>query len=167
MRSRDVRQLTQQLSRIRFACRTRHVRDPQSERILSAHQASILDHLDESEPTTLSELAARMGVTPSTMSIAIRRLARNGYVARKRDRTDRRRVFLRLTKAGVRIRDAKSALDPERVEALLDSLSPGDRAAALHGLTLLELAARQHGRADQLSEGRGSAASADLPLEEE
>jgi hypothetical protein len=39
--------------RIYFACRTRHVRDQQAGRTISAHQASILDHLDELEGTSL------------------------------------------------------------------------------------------------------------------
>ena len=47
--------------RIYFACHTRHVRDPQSQRLLSRHQASILDHLDEIEPTTVMDLAAPHG----------------------------------------------------------------------------------------------------------
>lgn len=97
--------------RIYFACHTRHVRDPQSQRLLSRHQASILDHLDELEPTTVMALAGHMGVTPATMSIAVDRLERKGYVVRLKDAKDRRRVHVRLTTAGVRVRDASSVLD--------------------------------------------------------
>src|SRR5215813_11463872 len=85
--------------RIYFACHTRHVRDPQSQKLLSRHQASILDHLDDIDPTTLNELARHMGVTPATMSIAVDRLEQRGFVARARDTVDRRRVHLRLTAA--------------------------------------------------------------------
>jgi DNA-binding MarR family transcriptional regulator len=88
--------------KIFFACHTRHVRDPRSRRILSAHQASILDHLDEREPLPLMDLAKHMGVTPSTMSISIERLVRQGYVVRSRNRTDKRRVSLTLSAAGAR-----------------------------------------------------------------
>ena len=98
--------------RIYFACHTRHVRDPQSQRLLSRHQASILDHLDEIEPTTVMDLAGHMGVTAATMSLAIDRLERKGYVVRLKDAKDRRRVHVRLTTAGVRVREASSVLDP-------------------------------------------------------
>src|SRR5690349_22884903 len=98
--------------RIYFACHTRHVRDPQSQRLLSRHQASILDHLDEIEPTTIMDLAAHMGVTAATMSIAIDRLESKGYVVRVKDAKDRRRVHVRLTSGGVRVREASSVLDP-------------------------------------------------------
>jgi DNA-binding MarR family transcriptional regulator len=127
--------------RIYFACHTRHVRDPQSQRLLSRHQASILDHLDELEPTTLTDLAAHMGVTPATMSLAIDRLERKGYVVRLRDAKDRRRVHVRLTTAGVRIKEASSVLDPERVQQLVARLSDADRKHAIEGLGLLASAA--------------------------
>ena len=117
--------------RIYFACHTRHVRDPQTQRLLSRHQASILDHLDEIEPTTLNDLARHMGVTAGTMSLSIDRLERKGYVMRMRDAVDRRRVHLRLTTAGVRVRQASSVLDPARVEALVARLGDEERDAAI------------------------------------
>ena len=123
--------------RIYFACHTRHVRDPQTQRLLSRHQASILDHLDEIEPTTVMELAAHMGVTAATMSIAVDRLEKKGYVVRVKDAKDRRRVHVRLTTAGVRVREASSVLDPSRVEALVARLSDEERARAIEGLGLL------------------------------
>ena len=132
--------------RIFFACHTRHVRDPQSGEALSAHQASILDHLDEVDPLSMTDLAGHMGVTVATMSLAIDRLERKGYARRARDPKDRRRVLLRITEAGVRVREAKSVLDPVRVEEMLGHLSPTARAAALRGLELLARAADEHVR---------------------
>jgi MarR family transcriptional regulator, organic hydroperoxide resistance regulator len=129
--------------RIYFACHTRHVRDPQSNRLLSRHQASILDHLDELTPTSVMELARHMGVTAATMSLAIDRLERKGYVIRLRDATDRRRVHVRLTGAGVRVRSATSVLDPARVDAVLARLTEDERARAIHGLELLAQASQQ------------------------
>lgn len=127
--------------RIYLACHRRHVKDPGSSTTLSAHQASILDHLDAVEPTAVGELAAHMGVTVGTMSIAVDRLARAGYVRRERDRLDARRVHLRLTESGVRIRGANSVLDPELVRDMLAMLSAAELSAALDGLSLLAEAA--------------------------
>ena len=127
--------------RIYFACHTRHVRDPLSQRMLSRHQASILDHLDEIDPMTLNGLARHIGVTAATMSVTIDRLERKGYVARVRDTGDRRRVNVRLTSAGVRVREASSVLDPALVERLVSRLSEEDRDAAIRGLGLLASAA--------------------------
>lgn len=129
--------------RIYFACHTRHVRDPQTGRLLSRHQASVLDHLDEIDPMGLKELARHMGVTAATMSLTIDRLERKGYVMRLRDASDRRRVQLRLTSAGLRIREASSVLDQERVEAMVSRLDETEREAAVRGLSLLARAARE------------------------
>jgi DNA-binding MarR family transcriptional regulator len=133
--------------RIYFACHTRHVRDPQTQRTLSRHQASVLDHLDETDPITLNSLASHMGVTAATMSLTMDRLEKKGYVVRLRDVADRRRVQLRLTSAGVRVREATSVLDASLVEAMVARLSDEDRESAVRGLALLARAAQ-----DQMAE---------------
>jgi MarR family transcriptional regulator, organic hydroperoxide resistance regulator len=140
--------------RIYFACHTRHVRDPQSQRLLSRHQASILDHLDEVEPTTVMDLAGHMGVTAATMSLSIDRLERKGYVVRLKDAKDRRRVHVRLTTAGVRVREASSVLDASRVEALVSRLSEAERTRAIEGLALLARAGEEMSR--QKAEATGT-----------
>jgi len=140
---RDVRTLLIAYPRIYFACHRRHVRDPATRRLLSAHQASILDHLDTVDPMTLGELAQHMGVTPATMSIAIDRLVHAGYVSRGRSAADRRRAELRLTDAGQRIKSASSVLEPQRAKTLLERIPATERAAALAGLVRLAAAADQ------------------------
>jgi DNA-binding MarR family transcriptional regulator len=147
VRDRHVRQLLAAYPRIYFACHTRHVKDPATGEDISAHQASILDHLDEVDPMSMTDLAEHMGVTVATMSLAIDRLERRTFVRRDRDTRDRRRVLLRVTAAGVRLREAKSVLDPVRVEQVLDQLSPADRDKALEGLDLLARASERHMRA--------------------
>ena len=127
--------------RIYFACHRRHVRDEQTSRVLSAHQASVLDHLDDVESTSLLDLARHMGVTPSTMSLTVDRVERGGYVTRERSTEDRRRVYLRLTPAGAAIKRQQKVLEPDLVAAVLDRLNEQDRGPALRGLELLAEAA--------------------------
>lgn len=127
--------------RIYFACHVRHVRDPQGGGQVSAHQASILSHLDDVDPTMVGELAEHLGVTASTMSLTLKRLEDGGFVRRDRDPSDRRVMNVRLTEAGVRVRDAQTVLDGERVAEMLGMLSPQDRVDALRGLRLLADAA--------------------------
>ena len=138
-----VRQLMTFYPQVYFACHTRHVRDARRNVTLSAHQASVLDHLDEIEPTSMGTLAAHMGVTASTMSITIDRLAKQGYVTRKRSGEDGRKVHLRLTKAGVRVKSEKSVLDPARVRYVLEQLTAKEREQALAGLGLLAKASHR------------------------
>lgn len=134
---RDIKQLMNAYPLIYFACHTQHVRDPDTQEEISRHQASILDHLDPVEGTSLLQLAEHMGVTASTMSLNVDRLERRGYVTRERDTADRRRVLLRLTPSGTKVTQAQSVLDPRRVKLLLAELSPTQRGTALAGLRIL------------------------------
>src|SRR5204862_7159398 len=110
-----------------FACHRKHVRDEKTRHSLSAHQATVLDHLDDSEGTSLFDLARHMGVTASTTSLTVDRLQRGGYVTRERSSQDRRRVDLRLTEAGLRIKLQQKILEPELVAAVLARLDQSKR----------------------------------------
>ncbi len=137
----DVEIVLSAFPRLHFACRAREVRDVVGGGVLTEHQARILSHLDAADPTMVTELADYMGVTPSTMSLNLKRLRDAGFVCRERDPEDRRVMNVRLTEAGERIRDALTVLDPERVHAMLRGLRPEDRRWAVRGLALLAEAA--------------------------
>ncbi len=127
--------------RIHFACRAREIRAVAGGAALSEHQARILSHLDAEDPTMVTELAEYMGVTPSTMSLNLKRLQAGGFITRERDPADRRVMNVLLTEAGVRVRDSTTLLDADRVDAMLSGLRPETRARALEGLTILADAA--------------------------
>ena len=128
---------------IYFACHRRHVRDAQTGEVMSSHQASVLDHLDDREGTALFDLARHMGVTASTMSLTVDRLVRGGWVVRERSREDARRVDLRLTEAGVRVKRQQKVLEPALVSAVLERLDERKRKQALRGLEILAEASRE------------------------
>jgi DNA-binding MarR family transcriptional regulator len=151
----DLDSILRAYGRIHAACRARNVRDPRGGRLLSERQASILSHLDAVDPTMVGELAEHVGVTASTMSITLKRLEEAGYVRRDRDPADRRAMNVRLTEAGVRMKEVRTMLDPERVAGLLAMLSPRDRGDAVRGLRLLADAA------DTLLGGAASAVRAE------
>jgi MarR family transcriptional regulator, organic hydroperoxide resistance regulator len=129
--------------KIFFACHLEHVRDPETETVLTAKQASILDHLDLEETVSLNGLAKHMGVTPATMCVAVDRLEELGYMTRTRSLEDRRTVVLRLTPAGLKLREAHSVLDVDRVQGMLAMMSPEERERGLAGLELLAEAANR------------------------
>jgi DNA-binding MarR family transcriptional regulator len=149
----DVAAVFRDYPRIFLSCHRQHVRDPKSGTLLSGNQVSILDHLDPVHATTLSGLAKHMGVTASTMSIAVDRLVKLGYVVRELDDADRRRVRLRLTDSGVRVCAESSVLEPDLVQEMLDQLSAAERRDALKGLALLARGAMaaQHTRSSAKS----------------
>ncbi len=156
VKEQEVRRLLEAYPKIFFACHVRHVRDPETSKVISTHQASILDHLDDVEPTSLMTLAKHMGVTASTMSLTVDRLARGGHVVREKDPKDGRRVCLRLTPAGLRIKNMQKVLDPEFVRAMLAELSSEDREAGVRGLEVLAGAAERQVQSKHFKTGEES-----------
>lgn len=137
-----IRRLLDAYPAIFLACHRQHLRDDESGKSITEHQASVLDHLHPARATTMSKLAEHMGVGRSTMSITVRRLARRGYIACKRNQYDARSVCLTLTRAGARIREHNTLLDPELVQEMFNLISPATLEAALQGMESLATGAR-------------------------
>lgn len=143
-------------ARLLAACRRPPGARARTGRALSRHQALVLAHLDPEAAIPIGELARHLRVTPATMSLAVDRLVRLRCVRRVRDAADRRRVLLRLTAVGGAMRAAFSELDPDRVRAMLERLSPADRAATLAACRAIARAAATPDRPDRPDHPRGS-----------
>jgi DNA-binding MarR family transcriptional regulator len=132
-----ARRLLDAYPAIYLACHRQHLRADGAENALTAHQASILDHLDAERATTLSGLAEHMGVSLSTMSINVARLVRGGYIARRRSKKDARCVRLTLTPAGARVREQNSFLDPSLMKKMFRLMPARELETALQGIEIL------------------------------
>jgi DNA-binding MarR family transcriptional regulator len=117
-----------------LACHRQHVREDEAGKAITEHQASVLDHLHATRPTTLSKLAEHMGVSRSTMSITVARLVRGGYITSSRDKNDARCVSLTLTPAGVRVKEQNTVLEPELVREMFRPMPAGELETALQGV---------------------------------
>jgi MarR family transcriptional regulator, organic hydroperoxide resistance regulator len=139
---------------IYLACHTRHKRARSNEYRLSERDSPLLSHLDLTAPITHGELAAHLGLRPSTLTAAVSRLERLGYVDRRQETKDRRVVTLRLTQKGADARAVTSVLDQDRVAAILSTLSRKKKAAALTGLQILAEASGNFMKHSGRKEGR-------------
>jgi DNA-binding MarR family transcriptional regulator len=137
-----IRRLLDAYPAIFLACHRQHVRDDEAGKAITEHQASVLDHLHATRPTTLSKLAEHMGVGRSAMSITAKRLVRGGYVRSTRDKNDARCVGLALTPAGARVKEQNAVLDPELVKKMFRLMSAGELETALQGIECLARQAR-------------------------
>jgi DNA-binding MarR family transcriptional regulator len=88
----------------------------------------VIANLGRKETLTAGDAAARASLDKVQVSRALKHLVARKLVVRRIDRADRRRAYLTLTAAGVRLHTdiATLALDWERT--LLAGLSPTDRA---------------------------------------
>jgi DNA-binding MarR family transcriptional regulator len=61
---------------------------------LSSVEMEFIDLIARTTPVTPSELAARTGLSPATVTGVLDRLEKEGWIRRERDTEDRRRVFV-------------------------------------------------------------------------
>jgi DNA-binding MarR family transcriptional regulator len=138
----DVAVVQKCYPQIYLACHTRHKRAATTDHRLSQRDSPLLSHLDVTVPISHGDLAAHLGVRASTLTAAIDKLEKAGYVERRQEASDRRVTMLTLTEKGAAARAATSVLDQDRVAAILSRLSKKDKTVALAGLELLASASR-------------------------
>ncbi|MEV4437554.1 MarR family transcriptional regulator [Streptomyces sp. NPDC049577] len=102
---------------------------------LTARHGAVLPRLLAEEPLTVSELAARLGLSLSTVSELVGALNRAGLVDRREDPANRRRTLLSLTPEHRPLVEQFIAARSAPLLRALDSLSPRDRAGFIAGLT--------------------------------
>jgi DNA-binding MarR family transcriptional regulator len=128
---------------IYLACHVDHIRASTTKWRVSSRDASILSHLSLREGTSPRTLGAHLGVVPSTLSAAITKLERFGYIRNVPRTDDRRKRELWLTDLGVKAVSSTSVLDAGRIKELLQKLTAAERKEAIRGLSLLGHAACQ------------------------
>jgi DNA-binding MarR family transcriptional regulator len=80
---------------------------------------------------TISQVAARVGVTVPATSRQLRRLARRGLVGIEHDPEDRRALRVSLTREGTRVRNAILAYRALRIARLARPFRPSEEAMVL------------------------------------
>jgi DNA-binding MarR family transcriptional regulator len=136
-----IRRVQRAYPQIYLACHVRHTTSANAAG-LSQRDAAVLAHLDELSPVTAGALARHLGVGASTVTEAIDHLEGLGLATRSRAAGDRRRVELRITRAGIARMQASSVLDTSRVHEVLARIPPRQRPAAVRGMELVATAAR-------------------------
>jgi len=130
-------------------------------------QAKML-HLVASEGhIRMSTLAARLGVTLSTVSGLVERLVEAGCVSRHDDPSDRRQVVVSLTPEGEALIERFRDLNRRQLRGLLDLMADDDLNAMERSVIALTRAAErqaaEHRAVEQTAAERSTAASATTP----
>lgn len=100
----------------------------------------VIAHLSGNEHVSVREIFEQVDMDKSKVTRAADRLARNGFVARRVNASDRRLVELRLTAKGRRLMSQIAPLALEYERKLLSGLSANERKvlkSALHKLKAL------------------------------
>jgi DNA-binding MarR family transcriptional regulator len=91
------------------------------------------------EPLTVGEVGARLRLDSGTLTPLLKRLEAAGYVVRRRDPTDERRVRLELTDEGWQLRDRVAHVPGALVRSLSMSAEDGAQLRRLLGELLEHL----------------------------
>jgi len=104
---------------------------------LSQHGRDLLHHVPPSGGVALSWLAHHLALPKSTTSVLVKDLERRGFLRRRRDVRDERRLAIVLTPKGHRRVQAGSVLDLPGLAAAMGRLTLDERGSLLDGLERL------------------------------
>jgi DNA-binding MarR family transcriptional regulator len=105
---------------------------------LAPRHLSLLAYLLFDGPQTVNELAARLEVAPTTVSLMVGDLSRKGVLDRREDDADRRRTIVNIAEAARPAVDAWLADGARAWRAALDPLTPEQRQMFIETLRAYE-----------------------------
>ncbi|MHB8587865.1 MAG: MarR family winged helix-turn-helix transcriptional regulator [Candidatus Dormibacteraceae bacterium] len=112
---------------------------------ISMQQLRAMFLLRDEEEASVGRLAKLFGIGLPAASLLADRLVQAGYIERREDPTDRRRVLLSLTRVGVRLVTDLREGSQSLLRRWMSSLSPQDLAALTRGWRALADVASGHG----------------------
>jgi DNA-binding MarR family transcriptional regulator len=105
---------------------------------LTPRHLSLLSYLLFDGPMTVSELAARLEIAPTTVSLMVSELSRKGVLDRQEDEADRRRRIVRIAGARRPAIDGWLARGATAWRAALEPLTPDQRQTVVETLRAYE-----------------------------
>jgi len=119
-----------------IARRLRHTQAPGA---LSLPERAALGRLDRDGPSTAAELARAEQITPQAMGSTLSGLEERGFVARRPDPGDGRRMILMLTEDGTRVlRQKRDARGRQLAAALAEEFTPDELRTLREAAVLIE-----------------------------
>jgi len=109
---------------------------------LSQHERQLLHHVPAGGGVELKHIAWHLALPKSTASALVKDLERRGFVTRRRDPRDERRLAITLTSKGLERVAADSVLDVRGLQTALADLSSEERRALLETIEKLADSAR-------------------------
>ena len=106
---------------------------------LSITEMHLLEAIGETKDTgtPLRELAQRMELSPPTVTVAINKLSKKGFVVKSKSETDKRSVIVELTRMGRKMNAAHRYFHEQMVRDIDKLLTDQEREGMLRGMELL------------------------------
>jgi len=120
----DVERFHDALQALRRAVEAELLQEIQDQ--ITGPQMFMLYYIDQLGPCKLTELAEKLEVKPSAVTVMIDRLEKAGFVERTHDTVDRRAVRVEATPIGREVLEKAVAKRNEIIGAYLSRLGPGE-----------------------------------------
>ncbi|MFL0194917.1 MarR family winged helix-turn-helix transcriptional regulator [Clostridium sp. WILCCON 0269] len=104
----------------------------------------ILNQVEKHMPKTLKEITEKSGLPNSTASVIIDKLCQRGFVHRKRDKEDRRKILIYLTEEGQRLLDDLNNKKLAYCIQVLESANDEEIEIISNGLRVLKKIMEKH-----------------------
>lgn len=89
---------------------------------LSMSEVHVLEKIQKTELATMGNIAKSLRITLGTLTTAINTLVKKGYVARRHDIVDRRRVFVSLTEKAEPVLMIHKEFHDKMIDAIFEDL---------------------------------------------
>lgn len=122
----------------RLVGRAKRIPPPANLSALAPRHLSLLSHLLFDGALTVNELATRLEIAPTTVSLMVSDLTRQGVLERREDEQDRRRRIITITESRKPEISAWLARGAQAWRAALEPLSPAERALFVRTLLAYE-----------------------------
>ena len=90
---------------------------------ISMNEMHVLEAVQKTEEPAMSKIARRLRVTVGTLTTSINRLVEKGYVTRKREEEDKRKVIVSLTKKAEAALKIHDNFHEEMLDALFEDMN--------------------------------------------
>jgi len=105
---------------------------------LSAREMHILESISKTYNGTMSEVSKDLYITVGTLTIAVDKLIKKGYVLRRRIEEDRRVVIVELTEKGIRATKEHKDFHKEMISSMFEGIDEEDKKVLILGLGKLD-----------------------------
>lgn len=93
---------------------------------LSVTETHVIEAISLDKERTMSEVAHDLGITVGTLTTAINKLIKKGYVNRRRIEEDRRVVLIMLTEKGKEVYKLHEEFHNDMIKYTIDGFTPGE-----------------------------------------
>ena len=97
----------------------------------------VIEAIGIGAPKNMSSIAKELSVTVGTLTIALNRMVKKGYVVRRRGDTDRRVVYISLSDRGRSAYEHHARFHREMIQSVMEELEPGELETLIRALTKL------------------------------